>query len=879
MPAEQKKHAIRNVVRTVCATPWAIEPQKLDEIVELLNLRAEGATLDEEEIRQRLAAARPTLAIAGRVSSEDGEEAAYRLTEQGIALIPLYGVLAPRMNMMTRISGGTSTEQFADAVRQAVADDQVRAIVLDVDSPGGNVQGTEEAAQAVREARSKKPTIAVATNLMASAAYHIGSAAAEIVASPTALVGSLGVFTVHSESSENRRSYGVRDTVIKAGKFKTDGNAYEPLGQQGRATIQERIDDYYELMIGAVAENRRVSVETVNEQFGQGKAWVAHRAVSAGLADRIGTLSGVMAELARKLDSPSAVAIQSTENMTMDKEIFQALVNRGLIAAEATEAEAAAALKAWYAATGGKPPADAEGKLDAKRIVTDLTASASSAGTTASSAGTTASSAGTTASSAGTTASSAGTTASSAAPAEPERAEGREDLTARDRRLRADAAAAERVRIEEIRSRGELLGVAAETIQAAVDEGTSLADFLDSATKNLTARETSVPRLESGQSAQERFADAACDALLLRCGVALGEDRQPSEGARALEYGSLIDLTKESFRVASGRAPIGSNDTIAKAALGDPEAMRILGADFPAQTPGSFPNILANVANRTLEAAPQYVGTTFQNWAARRPSVPDFRPQTLVRFGTFGEFPLHVDGDNFEQSELSEDYAWLSVDSYGDEFGLTPRMMVDDDLGAFMDALGDKQAAHDQTLNRLCVNLLTGNVLCADGVALFNAAGHQGNDILAGAGGQPSTAQLSAMRTVLRQQTGVGGTRQLNQTIARLLVPEALETVTQQLLAATLQIHPIQETATPVFKGQVAWDVEPMLTAHSAAIYYGFADPARARSIVYCYQRGFERMVTRNYYNPQNNCRFWQFEGRFAAAVNNYRGVIRNAGA
>jgi len=195
-----------------------------------------------------------------------------------------------------------------------------------------------------------------------------------------------------------------------------------------------------------------------------------------------------------------------------------------------------------------------------------------------------------------------------------------------------------------------------------------------------------------------------------------------------------------------------------------------------------------------------------------------------------------------------------------------------------MDAMNDKQAAHDQTLNRLCVNLLTGNVAAADGVALFHAGSH-GNDIAAGSGAAPSTAQLSAMRLLLRQQQGVGARRNLNYTLARLLIPEALETTTQQLLAATLSIYPTQESATPIFKGQVTWDVEPMLTANSSLIYYGFADSARARSIVFAHQTGYESMRSRNYYNPKNNCRMWQFEGRFAAAINNYRGVVRNAGA
>ncbi|MFO8015253.1 MAG: S49 family peptidase [Phycisphaerae bacterium] len=848
MPETLNKHKIRRVVAAVHDTPWAIARSKLDAIVDLLERRAEGH-LGQQEIETRLQGLRRTTII------EDDKEP-YRITEEGVALIPLYGVLGPRMNWMMDFSGGTSTQEFAALVDEAAGDDRVRAIVLDVDSPGGNVLGTPEAAERVRIAAEAKPVLAVATGQMCSAAYYIGAAAHEVIASPSSQVGSIGVYTVHSDYSAADTVAGVKRTVVHAGREKARGNPHETLNQDGRRDLEQEADDYYQMFLDGVARYRGVSIETVERNFGQGRSLVAAKAKQAGLIDRVGTLSEIVAELGRKV-RPAAegsfTGPRAQEVFQMDPKLMEALRKKGLIEGNATKGEAMAALSAWYAAKGKEIPM-AEGKIDVEAVEKDLFERLEKAEKSK---------------------------AKETPLADPPPAPKAEDSPAApppagDKKPDEKAiAAAERERIGEIRTRGKLLGCHDETIQAAVDDGSSLEKFLMRATSKAAEKETPVNKLVAGKSARDKFQLAAVDSLCLRGGV---EVKQPAAGVEELQYHTLMMLGTESFRISCGRVPIGAPDDIARAALGDVEARAALGiyaADVPLQTPGDFPNILSAAANKVLEAAPQYVGTSYQRFAYRKPAVPDFKPSTLVRFGEFGEFPLHVDGDDFEQSELSEDCAWIQVDSYGDEFGLTPVMMVNDDLGAFMDALQDKQAAHDQTLNRLCVNLLTGNVAAADGIALFHLVSH-GND--RAAGNPPSTTELSAMRLLLRQQTGVGGLRKLAYTLNLLLIPEALETTTQQLLAATLQIYPTTEGSTPIFKGQVDYAVETMLTDDSAVKYYGFATPARARSIVYCHQRGFERMRSRNYYNPKNNCRIFQFEGRFAAAINNYRGVVRNAG-
>jgi hypothetical protein len=283
------------------------------------------------------------------------------------------------------------------------------------------------------------------------------------------------------------------------------------------------------------------------------------------------------------------------------------------------------------------------------------------------------------------------------------------------------------------------------------------------------------------------------------------------------------------------------------------------------------------LARKSLDKSPPIVGTTYQHWAWKRQSVPDFKPQTLIRTGTFGEFPYHPDGKGFEQSSFDTENSWIKVESYGDEFKLTPKMIVDDDMNAFAEALQDKKLVHGRTLNTLCVNLLTGNATANDGNALFDLTNH-GNDIQAGGGAAPDSTELSDMRLLLRQQTEVGG-QKLNQTVQNILVPEALETATETLLSPQSRVLPATTATAELWRGRVGWWVEPELTNNSAAIWYAFGTIAQTRPIVYAHQKGFENLKTRNYFDPTNNTRTFQFEARMAAAINTWRGVVRNMGA
>jgi signal peptide peptidase SppA len=292
---------IPHVVRLVQERPWAILPATLEAILDVVSLHAAGERFTPEEIQARIgAAAKPAAERAGVV-----------------AILPLFGVISQRMNMMTDVSGGTSTEAFGRAFREAVADPAVEAIVLAVDSPGGSVFGIDELGAEIFDARSQKPIVAVADSLAASAAYWLAAQASELVVTPGGQVGSIGVFAAHRDLSKAYADAGMKHTLISAGKYKTEGNPYGPLTDDARAAMQDTVDQYYGLFVKAVARGRGVSVGDVRGGFGEGRVVTAKDAVAARMADRIDTLANTVNRLAsrraqRALLSPAAATAADT---------------------------------------------------------------------------------------------------------------------------------------------------------------------------------------------------------------------------------------------------------------------------------------------------------------------------------------------------------------------------------------------------------------------------------------------------------------------------------------------------------------------------------------------------------------------------------------
>lgn len=304
---------------------WAIREETLTAMHALIHEHAfELLKLSQDEIRERIDASN---AANGYVPHDRGEarfvatgdrfppgglvamEAGGKRNSApsgSVAVIPITGIISHRMNMMGSISGpgGTSTQKLTGQFRQALEDGNCKAIVFDVDSPGGSVEGVTELASEIYNARRQKPITAVSNSMACSAAYWIGSAAETFVVTPSGQCGSIGVFMLLEEESEALAKMGIKVNLIKAGKYKAEGHPSQPLSDEARAFLQSQCEAVYSMFVKAVAQNRKTSQAAVRDGYGQGRSLLASDAVKAGLADRVATLDDVLAEHGVKGSSP-----------------------------------------------------------------------------------------------------------------------------------------------------------------------------------------------------------------------------------------------------------------------------------------------------------------------------------------------------------------------------------------------------------------------------------------------------------------------------------------------------------------------------------------------------------------------------------------------
>lgn len=262
--------------------PWAITLPKLEAIQQLLSMRLAGAKLSDDEIAERIGAA-----DARRGSVRNG----------AVAVLPVYGVLMQRIDMLSAMSGGTSTDRILKDFQTLAADPNVGTIVLDIDSPGGGVYGIAELAEEIYRARTDKRVIAHANSLAASAAYWVGSAADEFIATPGGEVGSIGVYMLHEDWSAAYEAAGVKPTVIKYGENKAEGIDVEPLSDSAREHFQERVDQYGEMFVNAVAKYRGVTAAKVRGEFGQGRVFGPTEARRLGMIDRVESFTDTLSRL------------------------------------------------------------------------------------------------------------------------------------------------------------------------------------------------------------------------------------------------------------------------------------------------------------------------------------------------------------------------------------------------------------------------------------------------------------------------------------------------------------------------------------------------------------------------------------------------------
>jgi signal peptide peptidase SppA len=229
------------------------------------------------------------------IQARDPEEVSPRdlppVTSDGIAVIEINGQMTKGWSKY----GGTSTLYVRRQLRAAARSEQVRGVMLVVDSPGGFVAGTTELADDVRETIQtwRKPVRAHIDDLGASAAYWVASQATWITAGRTSEVGSIGSMAIVVDSSESAKMEGIKVHVLSTGKFKGDRVPGTKVTGEQLAEVQARVDDVNVHFLDAVTRGRNATPEQI-EQWTTGQVWIAEKAKTLGLIDQVTSLDNAM---------------------------------------------------------------------------------------------------------------------------------------------------------------------------------------------------------------------------------------------------------------------------------------------------------------------------------------------------------------------------------------------------------------------------------------------------------------------------------------------------------------------------------------------------------------------------------------------------------
>lgn len=276
------------VLEAALSAPWLILPQNLENLLAISAREHQWTPEALEKYRSR------RLDRSERATQRDS-----------VAILNVHGALFKRANLFVEICGATSYDILNRDLQSALDNPSIKAICLNIDSPGGMASGCDELAQAVYEARGTKPITAYVSGAACSAAYWIASAAGKVVMSDSSMVGSIGVVMTVPKSGEKGTEIVSSNAPGKRPDAQTD---------EGRARIQQVVDDLEAVFISAVARNRGVSEDTVKQKFGSGGVEIGAKAVALGMADKVGQFEQVLADL-QKATPNSKITSRRTANM------------------------------------------------------------------------------------------------------------------------------------------------------------------------------------------------------------------------------------------------------------------------------------------------------------------------------------------------------------------------------------------------------------------------------------------------------------------------------------------------------------------------------------------------------------------------------------
>lgn len=278
------------IIARLTGAPWLIQAEALETMLQVASRELpDQATIDawKQEASRR--------ALATRAGDPLGNTPSARVRD-GIAIIPVAGPIFRYANLFTEFSGATALSDFAQNLAAARADSRVRGIMLEIDSPGGDVTGLAEAADMIAQAAGEKPLVAHVEGSAHSAAYWLASAASRVVLSPTASIGSLGAVVAMQDSTEAQARSGVKRYRFVS--TQTPNKLLDPTTDAGAAKVQALADRLASEFLGAAAKARGMDVPQLLQATDGGGLLVGQDAVDAGLADQVAGFEATLALLA-----------------------------------------------------------------------------------------------------------------------------------------------------------------------------------------------------------------------------------------------------------------------------------------------------------------------------------------------------------------------------------------------------------------------------------------------------------------------------------------------------------------------------------------------------------------------------------------------------
>ncbi|MBR9983004.1 MAG: S49 family peptidase [Wolbachia endosymbiont of Homalodisca vitripennis] len=231
------------------------------------------------------------------------------------AIIPIHGILTKKPGAFDEMLGMTSYEQIEEQITQALADSSIEKIILEIDSPGGEVNGIFDLADFIYSARGKKRIIAIANDDAYSAAYAIASSAEKVLVSRTSGVGSIGVIASHIDQSGFDEKCGIKYTTVFAGSRKNDLNPHEPITSESLESLQKEVDRLYEMFVQLIARNRGLSIEKIRST--EAGLYFGEKAVEIGLADGMTILSSINKNRSITMNEQTTNNVkEETDNLT-----------------------------------------------------------------------------------------------------------------------------------------------------------------------------------------------------------------------------------------------------------------------------------------------------------------------------------------------------------------------------------------------------------------------------------------------------------------------------------------------------------------------------------------------------------------------------------